>query len=213
MKKQCLAALAASAALALALTGCSNGERSDLPASTAASSSVSASSQQIEPVRKKLPINEKCLIGGPGFTKMEVIKVENYEDGTYWYEDCTEDGLSHIVNRSFPTDDSWKEGDIYRFDIEECIIRKCMDHGDYKRSPYKIQLYEIGPDLDLKDADYTTYVSWRTGYNEDTWEYVGVFAVNEDYTYVKYFGGPIDHFVNVKDVFLEDLNRVELRKP
>ena len=143
----------------------------------------------------------KLALKGPYYTGMSNLTNENNEDGTYTYEDMTEDGLTVITNTCYRN--SQRDGqdpDAYAQNFVCAIV-----DNDAKVS-------EVKEDETLSSSlSYPTYrVYWETGSNEDTRQAVGVVVLTDDFTYYYGFGCPIDYYEDNADFYEEELDTVEL---
>ena len=126
------------------------------------------------------------LMGGAfPFTNMETLQSENFEDGTYYYADVTEDGLTIVVNAvlsKVPLEDSQT--------LEDYLASCALDLGDADSADsLTIELN----DAYTENMTYPVYiVSYISGENEDSREWT-VFAMDTDsYTYLYGFGTTLD---------------------
>lgn len=143
----------------------------------------------------------KLALKGPYYTGMSNLTNENNEDGTYTYEDMTEDGITVITNTCYRN--SQRDGqdpDAYAQNFVCAIV-----DNDAKVS-------EVKEDEKLSASlFYPTYrVYWETGSNEDTRQSVGVVVLTDDFTYYYGFGCPIDYYEDNADFYEEELDTVEL---
>ena len=126
------------------------------------------------------------LMGGAlPFTGMETLQSENYEDGTYYYADVTEDGLTIVVNTVLPhglVDDAQT--------LEDYLTDCALTLGE--TDTYLLQTVEEN-DAYTENMSYPVYiVTYTAGENEDTREWT-VFAMDTDsYTYLYGFGTTLD---------------------
>ena len=218
MKKKYTAALAAALVLALALTGCAPGGSSSggSASSAAGSGAVSAESSvdpsgsgQKDPVQQGRPKNDKVFMHGADFTNMSMEKNETYEDGTYWYEELTEDGWIRVVSRAFPMEPGWVE-DLGELETEaEKLILEFLDP-----EAYEIEVEGAGEETLVKSDSLTYYATWLTGHNEDTDINQGVFVFMENYAYVYYFRTDGDYYDSeLANIFSDMIGRVQLETP
>ena len=126
------------------------------------------------------------LMGGAlPFTNMKNLKSENYEDGTYYYADATEDGKTIVVNtvqmRNL-VDDTQTLEDY----LTGCALS--LREAD----TYHLQTIEEN-DVYTKMMSYPVYiVTYTSGENEDACEWT-VFAMDKDrYTYLYGFCTTLD---------------------
>lgn len=141
--------------------------------------------------------------GGLPFTNMENLETENYEDGTYYYEDVTEDGLTIIVNTVFV-----KDADTDGKELENYLVSCALNLGDS-------DLYEVlsaSQNADLTaNFTYPVYiVEYTTGANEDTRKWT-VFAMDTDlYTYLYGFCSTIDAAEDMEEIYQDIFNGLYL---
>ena len=113
------------------------------------------------------------LMGGAmPFTNMQNLRTENNEDGTYRYEDFTEDGQILIVNAAEPT----------------CFVPEVQDLADYLTAcalslsdsdTYELLSAEENEEYS-EHVSYPVYiVTYTAGENEDTRKWT-VFAMDTD---------------------------------
>lgn len=113
------------------------------------------------------------LMGGAlPFTNMQNLRTENNEDGTYRYEDFTEDGQILIVNAAEPT----------------CFVPEVQDLADYltacAMSLSDSDTYELlSAEENEEYSEHLSYpvyiVTYTAGENEDTQKWT-VFAMDTD---------------------------------
>ena len=126
------------------------------------------------------------LMGGAlPFTNMETLQSENYEDGTYYYADVTEDGLTIVVNAVLSrdvADDSQT--------LEDYLTDCALDLGAADSA--QLLTIELN-DAYTENMSYPVYiVTYISGKNEDSREWT-VFAMDTDsYTYLYGFGTTLD---------------------
>ena len=135
------------------------------------------------------------LMGGAlPFTNMEILKSENYEDGTYYYADVAEDGQIIVVNTVLPhnlVDDAQT--------LEDYLTDCALDLG--KANTDLLQTVEQN-DVYSEMMSYPVYiVTYTSGGEEDTREWT-VFAMDTDcYTYLYGFGVTLDAAENMESVY------------
>ena len=118
------------------------------------------------------------LMGGAlPFTNMDTLQCENYEDGTYYYADMTEDGQIIVVNTVMQS--NWVEDDQ---SLEEYFSDCALTLGD--ATTYDMLTIEEN-EAYSENMSYPVYiVTYTAGENEDTREWV-VFVMDTDrYTYI-----------------------------
>lgn len=140
-------------------------------------------------------------IAGPTYTGLSNLRNENNEDGSYFYEDMTEDGITIITNMSYPN--SQRDGqdmDAYA----ENIVCAQVDNDAV--------ISETVEDTDLANKlSYPVYkISWESGSNEDTKQAVGVVVLTDNYTFYYGYKCPIDFFEENEDFYNEELQTIDL---
>ena len=132
--------------------------------------------------------------GGLPFTNMENLESENYADGTYYYADATEDGMTIIVNTVFV-----KDADTDVQELENYLVGCALNLGDS-------DLYEVvsvSQDADLTaNFTYPVYiVEYTAGANEDMQKWT-VFAMDTDaYTYLYGFCTTLDNAEDMEEIY------------
>ena len=142
--------------------------------------------------------------GGLPFTNMENLMNKNYEDGTYTYEDMTQDGSVLVVDMAFQslrTDETVEEYAEYaaRF--------AALDTGEGE--PYNVTCFQ---DEDYtQNLSYPVYIVWyTTGSGEDQRQWMVYTVDTEDYTYLYAFGTIADEADDMQDVFFNICGNLEL---
>ena len=199
--------LAAALMLAL-LAGCSqaqpgtdvNGSSSSVgqPNQSVSGSSDGSTGGQTVPV----------LMGGAlPFTGMESVTAENYPDGTYFYQDVTQDGQTDVFNvcQLSRITDGVDEDDYL------CAAARAID-------PDQSDTYQFG-DV-VQDPDYSQALSYpvyritfTTGSNEDQRDWT-VFALNTDsHTYLYAFRATPQAAEDMADVYDQVFSQLYLTDP
>lgn len=137
------------------------------------------------------------LMGGAlPYANMQTLKTENYEDGTYWYEDETEDGMLRITNVSLVN-----TGQLSQTPEEygEAAAKTLSDSGTYDNlSAYQDETY-------TGNLSYPVYlVSFTTGTQEDTRKWLVFMVETDNYTYLYGLSQPADTKDDLQD-FGDDL--------
>ena len=126
------------------------------------------------------------LMGGAlPYTNMETLLSENFEDGTYYYADVTEDGLTTVVNAVLSRDDADDSQTL-----EDYLTDCALDLGAADSA--QLLTIELN-DAYTENMSYPVYiVTYISGKNEDSREWT-VFAMDTDsYTYLYGFGTTLD---------------------
>ena len=135
------------------------------------------------------------LMGGAlPFTNMQNLRTENNEDGTYRYEDFTQDGQILIVNTAEPT----------RFapevqDLEDYLTACALSLSDTDTCEL---LSAKANEKYTENLTYPVYiVTYTAGENEDTRKWT-VFAVDTDsYTYLYGFCESVDMEEDMDEIY------------
>lgn len=143
-------------------------------------------------------------IAGPTYTGLSNLRNDNNPDGSYFYEDMTEDGITIITNMSYPN--SQRDGqdmDAYA----ENIVCAQVDNDAV--------ISETVEDTDLTaKLSYPVYkISWESGSNEDTKQAVGVVVLTDNYTFYYGYKCPIDFFEENEAFYNDELQNIELIEP
>ena len=202
-------ALLLAAALVFSLTGCSGPETADktmdtepagtyevIPPEDGRGDQIPASSDIVS-----IPV---LVGGGLPFTSMENLMNENYEDGTYTYEDMTQDGTVLVVDMAFPslrTDETAEEYAEYAAQFA------ALDTGEGE--PRDVTCFQ---DEDYtQNLSYPVYIVWyATGSGEDQREWMVYTVDTEDYTYLYAFGTIADEADEMQEVFYNICGNLEL---
>lgn len=200
--KRLIRPLAAALALVL-LSGCGQVQpRSDQSGSASASrsdqSAAASTSGQTVPV----------LMGGAmPFTGMTSVTAENYPDGTYFYQDVTQDGQTDVFNvcQANRITDGVDEDDYL------CSAARALD-------PDQSDAYQFGevvqePD-DSQTLSYPVYrITFTTGANEDQRNWT-VFALNTDsHTYFYAFRATPQAAEDMADIYDQVFSQLYLADP
>lgn len=123
--------------------------------------------------------------GAKPFTNMEQLESANHKDGTYYYSDITEDGMTTVVNtvmqRNFADDGQT---------LEEYLTDCALTLGETDN--YDLQSIKLN-DAYTKNMTYPVYiVKYTTGGNEDTRQWTVFVMDTDNYTYLYGFGTMID---------------------
>ena len=151
---------------------------------------------------EEIPINELALVG-PSYTGLTELYTVDNEDGTYIYQDMTEDGLTVITNMcSHNSQRDGQDPDAYA----ENYVCAVVDGEDSASI--------ISSKSDETVSETTTYPSyrvyWETGSNEDSRQNVGVVVLTEYFTFYYGYGCPIDYYEENADFYESELDSVEL---
>ena len=140
------------------------------------------------------------VIKAPGYTGLTNIRKDDNADGTYFYEDMTEDGITIITNMSYPN--SQRDGQAMDAYAENIVCAQVDNDAVIKET--------------VEDADLTaklTYpvykISWESGSNEDTKQAVGVVVLTDGYTYYFGYKCPIDYFEENADFYNGELQSID----
>ncbi len=149
------------------------------------------------------PVINTLALKGPSYTGQTNLTKTDNEDGSYFYQDMTEDGLTVITNMCYPN--SQRDGqdpDAYA----ENFVCAVVDGTD------SVKIIKSGDDEKVSSATtYPSYrVDWETGSNEDTRQNVGVVVLTDNFTYYYGYGCPIDYYEENADFYTGELDSIEL---
>ena len=202
-------ALLLAAALVFSLTGCSSSETAGKtmdtePAGTYEVIPPEDGRGDLLPASSDVVSIPVLVGGGLPFTSMENLMNENYEDGTYTYEDMTQDGSVLVVDMAFPslrTDETAEEYAEYAAQFA------ALDTGEGE--PRDVTCFQ---DEDYtQNLSYPVYIVWyTTGSGEDQREWMVYTVDTEDYTYLYAFGTIADEADEMQEVFYNICGNLEL---
>ena len=124
---------------------------------------------------EETPVNMLAL-SGPSYTGLTELYTLNNENGTYIYQDMTEDGLTVITNMcSTNSQRDGQDPDAYA----ENFVCAVVDDTD------SAKITDSKSDETLSAAlTYPTYrVYWESGANEDTRQNVGAVMLTDNFTF------------------------------
>lgn len=140
-------------------------------------------------------------VKGPTFSGMTNIVKENNDDGTYHYEDMTEDGITQIINLcTMNYQDDGQDPDAYA----ELFCCSQVDNDAKITGSWN--------DDKLSAAlTYPVYrVNWTSGENEDSKYATGVVILTDWFTYFYGYKCPADYYEENESFYEEGLNSIEL---
>ena len=140
-------------------------------------------------------------IKGPSYTGLSNLKNENNEDGSYFYEDMTEDGITVITNMC--ARNSQRDGqdpDAYA----ENIVCALIDND--------ARITETKEDEKLSSSlTYPTYrIYWESGSNEDSRQAVGAVILTDSFTYYYGYKCSVDYYEDNAGFYEDELDCIEL---
>ena len=153
-----------------------------------------------EPEKETAGVNT-LVLAGTMYTDMENLRNDNNDDGTYYYEDLTEDGVTVITNMCAPS-----------------LQTEDQDPEEYAKA---FITAEVDPDAvieEVKDDEtlsakftYPTYrISWTSGSNEDTRQALGVVVLTDNYTFYHGFSCSIDEYDDNASFYDGELDLLDL---
>ncbi|MCR4786784.1 MAG: PliI family lysozyme inhibitor of I-type lysozyme [Lachnospiraceae bacterium] len=151
---------------------------------------------------EEMPVNE-LAIQGPSYTGLSNLSAKNNEDGSYFYEDMTEDSLTVITNMcSANSQRDGQDPDAY---AENFVCALVDQTGTVKITDSK-------SDETVSAAlTYPSYrVYWETGSNEDTRQMVGVVVLTDSFTYYYGYGCPADYYDENAGFYESELDSIKL---
>ena len=149
-------------------------------------------------------INSAYGWAGGGEAGMENLMNENYEDGTYTYEDMTQDGSVLVVDMAFQSLRTNETAEEY---AEYAARFAALDTGEGE--PRDVTCFQ---DEDYtQNLSYPVYIVWyTTGSGEDQREWMVYTVDTDDYTYLYAFGTIADEADDMQDVFYNICDHLEL---
>ncbi|MCR5000836.1 MAG: hypothetical protein K6A71_03470 [Lachnospiraceae bacterium] len=147
-------------------------------------------------------VNELAL-KGPSYTGLSNLYTLNNEDGTYIYEDMTEDGLTVIRNMcSHNSQRDGQDPDAYA----ENYVCALVDETD------SAKIIDSADDETLSESlTYPTYrIHWESGSNEDSRQNVGVVVLTDNITFYYGYGCPVDYYEDNANFYESELYSIEL---
>ncbi|MCR5507890.1 MAG: hypothetical protein K6F34_04295, partial [Lachnospiraceae bacterium] len=153
-----------------------------------------------EAEEEEAAVNELAL-SGPSYTGLENLTKENNDDGSYFYEDMTEDGITIITNICAANSQSdGQSPDAYAENFVCAMVdndAKIIDSkGDEKLSP---------------ELTYPTYrIHWESGSNEDSRQAAGVVVLTDNFTYYYGYECPLDYYEENEEFYESELDEVKL---
>lgn len=149
------------------------------------------------------PVINYLALKGPSYTGLSNLTKTDNEDGSYFYQDMTDDSLTVITNMcSRNSQRDGQDPDAYA----ENFVCAVVDGTD--------SVHIIGSENDETVSSSTTYpsyrVDWETGSNEDTRQNVGVVVLTDDFTYYYGYGCLIDYYEENADFYASELDTIEL---
>lgn len=147
-------------------------------------------------------------VSGPGFTGLTNIKNENNDDGSYFYEDMTDDGMTTITNMCAPNSQSKGQDDLaYVTDFVCASVDKDAKIDDIE---YDDDLSRL---LSETAGNISAYeVEWESGSNEDTKSAKGIVILTDNFTYYYGFKSPIDNYYDNEDLYEDELENISMIK-
>ncbi|MBQ9550782.1 MAG: hypothetical protein IJU87_08215 [Lachnospiraceae bacterium] len=141
------------------------------------------------------------VIKGATYTGLSNLRNDNNEDGTYFYEDMTEDSMTLITNMCAPAS-SGEDRDPAAY--AESFVSAEVDSDAL--------VTETKEDTKLSAAfSYPVYrVSWTSGSNEDTKQAEGVVVLTDSFTFYYGFRCPIDEYDSNAAFYEGELDGLEL---
>ena len=140
-------------------------------------------------------------LAGPEYTNVTNIREDNYDDGTYFYEDMTEDAITVITNMCYQN--SQRDGQAMDAYAENIVCAQVDNDAVITET---VEDSELAAKL-----SYPVYkISYESGSNEDTRQAVGVVVLTDLYTFYYGYSCPIDYFEENADFYEGELKDVEL---
>lgn len=149
------------------------------------------------------PVTNTLAIMGASYTGLtELYRLDN-EDGTYIYQDMTEDGLTVITNMC--SRNSQRDGQDPDAYAENFVCAVVDDTGSAKITNSKAD------DTVSSSTSYPSYrVYWESGANEDSRQNVGTVVLTDSFTFYYGYGCPVDSYEENSDFYESELDNIKL---
>ena len=145
-------------------------------------------------------VNE-LAIKAPDNTGLTNIRCDNFEDGSYYYEDMTEDGVTIITNMCYRN--CQRDGQDMDAYAENFVCAQVNNDAIISGSA---QDDDISANL-----TYPVFiVNYESGGNEDTRQAVGAVVLTDTFTYYLGYECPIDYFEDNQSFYEDELKGIEL---
>lgn len=147
--------------------------------------------------------NTLVFMNGAFFTGMEPVQNENYDDGSYLYEDKTEDGQTRIVNTAFLMKMGEEES------TEQYLARIIEEREGGKEMAFSI---EEETELEKRFRCPAFQVQWNDEKEGQMKKSIGIAAFSEDFTYLYYFEADEAVFMDMEEVYEDILSNLSLEE-
>ena len=170
----------------------------------AASGMIGCGNTAAAPAEEKVEEDEDVMnvlaIKGPSYTGLTNLTNENNKDGSYFYQDMTEDSMTVITNmcsrnsqRDGQDPDAYAENFVCALIDNDAVITGSKEDEKLSAS-----------------LTYPAYrVSWETGSNEDTRQAIGVVILTDNFTYYYGFGCSADYYEDNAEFYESELDGIE----
>ncbi|WP_044916890.1 hypothetical protein [Butyrivibrio sp. WCE2006] len=150
---------------------------------------------------EELASKNMLSVKSPEYSDLTNLRTQNNDDGTYYYEDMMEDGLTVITNMCYVN--SQRDGQDMDAYAENIV---CAQVNSDARITGSEQDDELSATL-----TYPVFkVDYESGGNEDTKQAVGVVILTDNFTYYYGYECPIDYFEDNQEFYEEELKKIEL---
>ncbi len=145
-------------------------------------------------------------VSAPGFTGLTNIRNENNEDGSYFYEDMTSDGMTTITNMCAPN--SQRDGQAEDAYVTNFVCANIDNDANITEIEFDDDLSAL---LTNTVSDLSVYeVEWESGSNEDSKVGKGIVLLTDSFTYYYGFRCPLDYYEENEDFYEDELENVSL---
>ncbi len=147
------------------------------------------------------PVINNLALKGPFYTGLNSLTNQNNEDGSYFYEDMTEDGITVITNMcSRNSQSDGQAPDAYAQNFVCAVVDNDAEVTDVKSD-----------DTLCASLTYPAYrLHWKTGSNEDSRQAVGVVVLTDNFTFYYGFKCSVDDYEENTDFYESELDSLEL---
>ncbi|MCR5733245.1 MAG: hypothetical protein K6G22_01440 [Lachnospiraceae bacterium] len=201
IRKQLLSTVLTVSMISALLTGCAGTADIASLAEQVPQETVTEEDKAATEEEQEVAGQNTLAIMAKGYTGLTNLTTENNEDGTYRYEDMTEDGDTIIINMCAPAKPLGDES------LEDYATAFVQDEVKPEST-----VTVISQDDDLTQAlTYSVYkVNWEWGSNEDTQWGTGVVVLTDLFNYYYGYSCGADFYEDNEEFYEEELKSIEL---
>ena len=141
------------------------------------------------------------LINSTGFTGAVPVEMNNDYHGGYYYLDKIEEPTTVVVNTGF-------FAQLGEDEYPEDLIARSLNMV-YESEAREIHVTE-SQEQTMRFTFPAYYVTWLTGYNEDTVAWTALAVLTDSYTYIYAYGTDAEYVDEMRDTWYESFEMVDL---